>query len=113
MEEAFRDRGARFLAYYHRSEDLSFFDSLDRNVVSPIIWLARAEDLANVRLKWIPTQGYWLVDQLVSPVVELTRGRSGPSLADAVGFTSTRATTTLMGSSERSLKASSTGLPAC
>jgi hypothetical protein len=38
------------------------------------LFLARPADLTDVVLKHVPQQGYWVVDVLFSPVVELDRG---------------------------------------
>jgi hypothetical protein len=36
-------------------------------------YLIRSEDLASVKLREVATQGYWVVEDLTSPVVELNR----------------------------------------
>ena len=37
------------------------------------LYLARASDLPDVKLKHVPAQGYWVVENLFSPVVEVSR----------------------------------------
>lgn len=37
-------------------------------------YLARMQDLGNIVLRHVPTQGYWVVDETRSPVVELDGG---------------------------------------
>jgi hypothetical protein len=68
-------RGAVLLAYYHPTSDLAQVSTLDRSANrDPIVWLARDQDLAEVRLTYVAPRAYWVVDQIYSPVVGLVRG---------------------------------------
>ncbi len=74
LEGELRERGALFVAYRHRGPELETRSTISwEGNPDPIIWLARDEDLASVRLRHVEAQGYWVVDQLRSPVVELSR----------------------------------------
>jgi hypothetical protein len=71
LEAEARARGAVFLAYYHQGTEPRLVTDLTAAATTePIVWLTRAEDLPRVRLTYIEAQGYWLVDQLKSPVLE-------------------------------------------
>lgn len=77
LEAELRERGALFLPYTFPSPELSFLPALE---LGKMIWVFRPDDRDLVRLKHIPQQGYWVVDQLRSPVVEFSHSGPGSEL---------------------------------
>jgi hypothetical protein len=74
LENDFKERGAVFLAY-RQAKNLKTRPTLDiRLNKDPIVWLARPVDYPLIQLESAPGQRHLFVDDLVSPVVELTRG---------------------------------------
>jgi len=68
------DEAVLLLPYRHAGSAPDLLGTLaDRR--EGIVWLVRsAEDLAQVRMDHVPQQGYWTVDQILSPVVEVSPG---------------------------------------
>lgn len=73
LEAELREREALFLPYTFPAPELSFLPALE---LGKLIWIVRPDDRDLVRLKHIPQQGYWVIDQVRSPVVEFSH--SGP-----------------------------------
>lgn len=77
IEQGLRERQAAFIEYYLHAPELSLSSTLAHRVNrEPMLWLAREQDLPQVRLVHVPTQGYWVVEPHSSPVVELVRGNA-------------------------------------
>jgi hypothetical protein len=75
LEDELRQRSSVFVAYYHDRPIPTLCSALARDQCrQPLVWLAREEDLELISLNYISAQGYWLVDQIRSPVLELSRG---------------------------------------
>ena len=74
LEGALRERGALFVAYRHGGPEPETRSTISwEGNPDPIVWLVRGEDLASILIRRVKAQGYWVVDQLRSPVVELSR----------------------------------------
>src|SRR5262245_24345298 len=63
-------------AYYHPKGELVGLTGLADLGREPMVYLVRLADIDRVVLKHIATQGYWLIDQLNSPIIELSGGRA-------------------------------------
>src|SRR5262245_52018395 len=68
--------GATAFGYYHESDALVPLRGLADLDNVPMAWLARRGDTHLIRLRQVPTRGYWLIDNSVSPVIELSGGRA-------------------------------------
>ena len=68
--------GGTALAYYHTGPVPAALNGLANLENTPMAWLVRDADLGKIRMVHIESQRYWLIDQLNSPVIELSGGRS-------------------------------------
>jgi hypothetical protein len=65
--------GVLLLPYRHRGPEIERLMRIgDRR--EGLVWLVRPSDADFVRLRHVATQGYWVVDQIRSPVVEFSPG---------------------------------------
>lgn len=77
FEAALRSKGTVFLRYSHPSGSPAESQTLDRSSnLDPIVWLVRQDEVHGVLLRPVPGQAHWLVDQIRSPVIELSRGNT-------------------------------------
>ena len=71
-----REIGGTALAYFHKTATPTALPGLAELENVPIAWLVREADIDQVSMIEIPSRGYWIVDQMNSPVIELSGGRS-------------------------------------
>jgi hypothetical protein len=77
IEAMLRDLGACFLAYYHRGAVPTLVDTIDSRITGqPMAYATLRHLVQQVELGYVEAQGYSLVKDLHSPVMELSGGVS-------------------------------------
>jgi hypothetical protein len=74
LETMLRELGTCFLAYYHREPMPTLVETIDPRVTGePVAYVTVPSLIPQVQLGYVKAQGYYLIDDIDSPVMELSR----------------------------------------